>query len=131
MSIPDNSAASSAAASELPAAPLDGIELQPEGAAEHLPNASAEAGPEHLPDASGEAAPEHLSDAPAEASPQPHCLRRPGRLDYHFALAQTGVPAAFAQTVQRRVPKPVLPPALLRQRPKGARNRVTRAVEAD
>jgi hypothetical protein len=45
-------------------------------------------------------------------------LRAPwgGRLDYHFALAETGVPAAFAQTVRRKAPKPVLPPVLLRQR---------------
>jgi hypothetical protein len=40
MSILDNPTAPPAAASEPPAAPLDGIELQPEGAAQHLPNAS-------------------------------------------------------------------------------------------
>src|SRR5919204_3701751 len=57
MSMLDNSTASSAAASEPAAAPLVGIELQPEGAAEHLADASAEA------------ALEHQSDTPTEYSP--------------------------------------------------------------
>jgi len=62
----DNSTVSSAAASEPPAAPLDGIELQAEGAAQHLPNGSPEAAAEHLPNGSPEAAAEQLPEASAE-----------------------------------------------------------------
>jgi hypothetical protein len=69
MSALDNPAAASAPASEAPAAPLDGIELQPEGAAQHLPNGSPEAAAEHFPDASAEPPPEHLLDAAVEVSP--------------------------------------------------------------
>ena len=45
MSILDNPTAPPAAASELPAAPLDGIEIAAQGAAEHLPDVPAEASP--------------------------------------------------------------------------------------
>jgi hypothetical protein len=120
MSFPDTLSAVPAAASEPPAAPLDGIELQPEGAAEHLPSASAEAAPEHLP------------DAPAETSPA--------------AAAPNSALSASAVSEEAPAAAPVLEPSAAQKprgrpfvpgqsgnpngRPKGARNRVTRAVEA-
>jgi len=67
----DNSTVSSAAASEPPAAPLDGIELQAEGAAQHLPNGSPEAAAEQLPEASAEPASEHLPMLQWKFRPQP------------------------------------------------------------
>ena len=109
MTILDNPAA----ASEPPAAPLDGIELQPEGAAQHLPSASAESAPEHLPDAPAEASASAAApkEAPAaapvlEPSAEQSAQKQRGR---PFEPGQSGNPNG---------------------RPKGARNRVTRAIEA-
>jgi hypothetical protein len=119
----DNSTASCAAASEPAAAPLDGIELQPEAAAEHLPNASAEAAPEHLPDApaqasSSAAAPNSALSAPAVGEEAP-------------AAAPVLEPSA-EQPAQKTRGRPFVPgqSGNPNGRPKGARNRVTRAVEA-
>jgi len=135
MGMLDNSTASSAAASEPPAAPIVGVELQPEGAAEHLADALAEGAPEHLPNASAEADPERLSDAPAENSPS--------------AAAPNSAPSAPDARERAPAAAPVLEPSAEQSahkqrgrpfepgksgnpngRPKGARNRVTRAVEA-
>jgi hypothetical protein len=124
MSILDNPAA----ASEPPAAPLDGAELQPEGAAQHLPNASAE-------DAPAEANPEHLADAPAEASPSAaaltSALSAPAAGQEAPAAAPVLEPSA-AQSAQKQRGRPFVPghSGNPNGRPKGARNRVTRAVEA-
>jgi hypothetical protein len=131
MTILDNATASSAAASEPRAAPFDGVELQPEGAAEHLADASAEAAPEHLTDASAEAIPEPLPEAPAGTSPS---ASRP-----NSALSGEEAPAAAPvldcsaeHTAQRQRGRPFQPgqSGNPNGRPKGARNRVTRAVEA-
>src|SRR5690348_16356003 len=69
MTMLDNPTAPPAAASEPPAAPLDGIELQPEGAAQHLPSASAEGASEHLPDAAAEASPSAAAPTSALSAP--------------------------------------------------------------
>jgi Family of unknown function (DUF5681) len=107
---------------EPPAVPLDGIELQPEGVTEHLASASAEAAAEHLADAPeaspAAAAPNSALSAPAtgeeaaaaalvfEPCDEPSAKKQRGR---PFEPGQSGNPNG---------------------RPKGARNRVTRAVEA-
>jgi hypothetical protein len=135
MSMLDNSTASSAAASEPPAPPLDGIELQPEGAAEHLADASAEAAPEHLPNASAEAAPEPLPEAPAEASPSAaapnSALSAPAVGEEAPAAAPVLEPSA-EQSARKQRGRPFEPgqSGNPNGRPKGARNLVTRAVEA-
>src|SRR5262245_36205647 len=76
MSILDDPTTPPAANSEPAAAPLDGIELQAEGAAQQLPDASAEAAPEHLPDAPAEAsssaaAPTSVLSVPATGEEAP------------------------------------------------------------
>jgi Family of unknown function (DUF5681) len=135
MTMLDNPTPPPAAASEAPAAPLDGIELQAEGPAQHLPNASAEAAPEHLPDAPAEAAPEHLPDDPAEASPSAaapaSALSAPADGEEAPAAAPVLEPSA-EQSAQKPRGRPFGPgqSGNPNGRPKGARNRVTRAVEA-
>ena len=124
---------SSAAASEAPAAPLDGIESQAERAAEHLPDAPAEAAPEHLPDASAEAAPEHLPDAPAEDSPSAAAPNSALSAPVVGEEAPAAAPEASAgQPAQKPRGRPFEPgqSGNPNGRPKGARNQVTRAVEA-
>jgi len=144
MSMLDNSTASSAAASEPPPPPLDGIELQPEGAAEHLadasaeaalPNASAEAAPSHLPNASPEAAPEHLPNAPAEDSPSaaaPNSASSAPAAGEEAPAAAPVLETSAKQSAQKHRGRPFEPgqSGNPNGRPKGARNRVTRAVEA-
>jgi Family of unknown function (DUF5681) len=123
MSILDNPTAPPAAASEPPAPPLDGIELQAEGAAQHLPNASAEAAAEHLPDAPAEASPS--AAAPTSA------LSAPAGGEEAPAAAPVLEPSA-EQSAQKPRGRPFGPgqSGNPNGRPKGARNRVTRAVEA-
>jgi Family of unknown function (DUF5681) len=123
MTMLDNPTAPPAAASEAPAAPLDGIELQPEGAAQHLPNASAEAAPEHLPDAPAEA-------SPSAAAPN-LALSAPAACEEAPAAAPVLEPSA-EQTAQKQRGRPFEPgqSGNPNGRPKGARNRVTRAIEA-
>ena len=106
----DNPTAPPAAASEPPAAPLDGIELAAQGAAEHLADAPAEASPSGAGSTSASSAPPALEEAP-EAAPvlEPaaeHAAQKRGR---PFEPGQSGNPNG---------------------RPKGARNHVTRVVEA-
>jgi hypothetical protein len=111
MSMLDNSTASSAAASEPAAAPLDGIESEAEGAAEPLPDAPVEASllgtapnPALSASATGE---EGVAATPVlELSGEQSAQKRRGR---PFEPGQSGNPNG---------------------RPKGARNRVTRAIEA-
>jgi hypothetical protein len=118
MTMLDNPTAPPAAASEPPAAPLDGIELQPEGAAPHA-----------------EAVPEHLPDAPAEASPSvaapTSALSAPAVGEEAPAAAPVLDPSA-EQSAQKQRGRPFEPGqnGNPNGRPKGARNRVTRAVEA-
>ena len=123
MSTFDNPAAPLAAASESPAAPLRGIELQAEGAAQHLPSASAEAAPEHLPDDPAEASPS--AAAPTSA------LSAPAGGEEAPAAAPVLEPSA-EQSAQKPRGRPFGPgqSGNPNGRPKGARNRVTRAVEA-
>jgi len=122
MSILDNPTTPSAAASEPSAAPLDGIEIPAAGAAEHLPITSAEA-------------PEHLRDAPAEASPSAaaptSALSAPADGEEAPAGAPLLEPSA-EQSAQKQRGRPFEPgqSGNPNGRPKGARNRVTRAVEA-
>jgi hypothetical protein len=110
MSILDKPTAPPAAASEPPAAPPDGIELQAEGAAQHLPDALAEVSP------SPAAATSALSALPAVEVPAAAAVLKPSaeqsaqkRRGRPFGPGQSGNPSG---------------------RPKGARNRVTRVVEA-
>ena len=110
MSILDNPTAPPAVASELPAAPLDGIELAAQGAAEHLPDAPAEASPSGAGSTSASSPPPALEEAPGAAPvlgpSAEHAAQKRGR---PFEPGQSGNPNG---------------------RPKGARNHVTRAVEA-
>lgn len=110
MSILDNPTAPPAVASELPAAPLDGIELAAPGAAEHLPDAPAEASPSGAGSTSASSAPPALEEAPG-AAPVLEPLAEQGaqKRGRPFEPGQSGNPNG---------------------RPKGARNLVTRAVEA-
>ena len=122
MSIPDDSTAPPPAASEPPSAALDGIELQPEGATDHLTNASAGADPERLP------------DAPAETSPSaaaPDSALAPAGGEEAPAAVPVLEPSA-EQSAQKQRGRPFVPgqSGNPNGRPKGARNRVTRAVEA-
>jgi Family of unknown function (DUF5681) len=110
MSILDNTTAPYVAASEPSAAPLDGIEL---GAAapEHLPCAPAEASPSAAAPDSALSVPATGEEAPAaalvfEPCDEPSAKKQRGR---PFERGQSGNPHG---------------------RPKGARNRATRAVEA-
>jgi hypothetical protein len=123
MTILDNPTPPPAAASEAPAAPLDGIELQAEGAAQHLPSASAEAAPEHLPDDPAEASPS--AAAPTSASSTPAAGEEAP------AAAPVLEPCA-EQSAQKQRGRPFVPGQSGNRngRPKGARNRVTRAVQA-
>jgi Family of unknown function (DUF5681) len=123
MSILDIPPAVPAVASEPPAAPLDGIETPAEGAAEHLSIASAEAAPEHLP------------DAPAEASPS--AAAPTSALSAHAAGEEAPAAAPVLQlsgeqSAQKQRGRPFGPGQSGNPsgRPKGARNRVTQAVEA-
>jgi hypothetical protein len=132
MSMLDNSTASSVAASAPPALPLDGLELQPEGAAEHLTDASAEAAPEHLPNASAEADPEHFSDAPAEGSPSANSASSAPDAGEEAPAAAPVLEPSAEQSAQKQRGRPFEPgqSGNPNGRPKGARNRVTRAIEA-
>jgi Family of unknown function (DUF5681) len=123
MSMLDNSTASCAAASEPAAAPLDGIELQPEGATQQRPNASTEAAPEHLPDAPAEA-------PPSAAAPN-STLSAPAVGEEAPEAAPVLEPSA-EQPARKTRGRPFVPghSGNPNGRPKGARNRVTRAVEA-
>lgn len=122
MTILDNAMAPPAAASEPSAAPLDGIELQAEGAARHLPNASAEAAPEHLPDTPAEA-------SPSAAAPTSALSALAGGEEAP-AAATVLEPSAEQSAKQRGRPFEPGQSGNPNGRPKGARNRVTRAVEA-
>ena len=123
MSSFDNPTAPPAAAPEPPAAPLDGIESPVEGGAEHLPRASTEAAPEHLPDAPVEASPS--AAAPTSA------LSAPAAGEGAPAAAPVLEPSA-EQSAQKQRGRPFEPgrSGNPNGRPKGARNHVTRAVEA-
>jgi hypothetical protein len=124
---------SSAAASEAPAAPLDGIESQAEGTAEHLPEALAEAASEPLSNASAESAPEHLPDAPAEDSPSAAAPNSTLSAPVVGEEAPAAAPEASAeQPAQKPRGRPFEPgqSGNPNGRPKGARDQVTRAVEA-
>jgi hypothetical protein len=123
MSILDTPPAVPAVASEPPAAPLDGIEIPAEGAAAHLSIASAEAAPEHLPDVPAEAslsaaAPTSALSAPAAGEEAP--------------AAAPVLQLSGEQSAQKPRGRPFGPgqSGNPNGRPKGARNRVTRAVEA-
>jgi Family of unknown function (DUF5681) len=123
MSSLDNPTAPPAAAPEPPAAPLDGIESPAEGGAEHLPSASAEAASEHLPDAPVEASPS--AAAPTSA------LSAPAAGEGAPAAAPVLEPSA-EQSAQKQRGRPFEPgqSGNPNGRPKGARNLVTRVVEA-
>jgi Family of unknown function (DUF5681) len=123
MTILDNPTPPPAAASEAPAAPLDGIELQAEGAAQHLPSASAEAAPKHLPD-------DPAGASPSAAAPN-SALSAPTVGEEAPAAAPVLEPSA-EQSAQKQRGRPFEPgqSGNPNGRPKGARNRVTRAVEA-
>jgi Family of unknown function (DUF5681) len=123
MTMLDNPTTPSGAASESLAAPLDGIESPAEGAAEHIPNTSAEAAPEHLPDAPAEA-------SPSAAAPN-SALAAPAAGEEAPAAAPVLEPSA-EQSAQKQRGPPFEPgqSGNPNGRPKGARNRVTRAVEA-
>jgi Family of unknown function (DUF5681) len=109
--------------SEPPAAPLDGIESPAEGAAEHLPSASAEAASDHLPDAAAEA-------SPSAAAPN-SALSAPAGGEEAPAAAPV-LDLSGEQSAQKQRGRPFEPgqSGNPNGRPKGARNRVTRAVEA-
>jgi hypothetical protein len=104
----DNPTAPPAAASELPAAPLDGIEIPSEGAAEHLPEVPAEG-----------AAAARISALPAAPAN-----------DEAAAAATDSGSAENSREKQRGRPFEPGQSGNPNGRPKGARNRVTRAVEA-
>jgi len=100
-----------------------------------LPSASVEASPEHLLDASAEAAPEYLPDAPAEASPStaaPTSALSAPATGEEAPAAATGFEPPAEQSAQKPRGRPFEPgqSGNPNGRPKGARNRVTRAVEA-
>jgi Family of unknown function (DUF5681) len=123
MSTFDNPTAPLAAASESSAAPLDGTELRPEGAAQHLPSASAEAASEHLP------------DAPPETSPSaaaPNSALSASAVSEEAPAAAPVLEPSAEQSAQKPRGRPFVPgqSGNPNGRPKGARNRVTRAVEA-
>jgi hypothetical protein len=138
---------SSAAVSEAPSAPLDGIESQAEGAAEHLPNGSPEAAPENLPNGSPETAAEHFPDASAETASE-HLPDAAVEVS-HSAASSNSALSASAAGEEASAAEPVLEPSTEQSarkqrgrpfkpgqsgnpngRPKGTRNVVTRAVEA-
>jgi hypothetical protein len=115
--------ASSAAASEAAAAPLDGIELQPETAPEHLPDASAEPLSKDLPDAAVEVSPSAASQnsalsasAAGEEAPAAESVLEPST--EQSAQKQRGRRLSQGKVVIQTAA------------PKGARKVVTRAVEA-
>jgi|SRR6516164_1194919 len=135
MSTLENSTAPSAAASEPPAAVLGRIEPQPEGAAEHLADASADAAPEHLPNAPAKAATGHLPEAPAEASPSaaaPNSALSASGVGEEATAAAPVLEPYDEQSAQKQRGRPFEPgqSGNPNGRPKGARNKVTRAIEA-
>jgi hypothetical protein len=106
----DNPTAAPGAASELPGAPLDGIELAAQGAAEHLADAPAEASPSGAGSTSASSAPPALEEAPGAAPVlEPLAEQAAQKRGRPFEPGQSGNPNG---------------------RPKGARNQVTRALEA-
>lgn len=123
MSMLDKSMVSFAADSDPPALPLDGIELQSEGAAEHLSDVWAEAAPEHQPDATAEAscsagAPNLVFSAPASGE--------------EARAAEPALEPSAEQPAQKQRGRPFKPgqSGNPNGRPKGARNLTTRVVEA-
>jgi hypothetical protein len=106
----DNPTAAPGAASELPGAPLDGIELAAQGAAEHLLAAPAEVSPSGARSTPALSPPPALEQAP-EAAPvlEPSGERSAQKRGRPFEPGQSGNPTG---------------------RPKGVRNYVTQAVEA-
>jgi hypothetical protein len=89
----DNPTAAPGAASELLAAPLDGIELAAPGGAEHLPAASAEASPSGAVSTSALSPPPALAEAP-EAAPvlEPSGERSAQKRGRPFEPGQSGNP---------------------------------------
>jgi hypothetical protein len=110
MSILDNPTAPPAAVLKPPATPLDGIELPAQGAAGDLPDAPAEASPSAAGSNSALSAPPGVEEAPG-ATPvlEPSAEQSAQKRGRPFESGQSGNPNG---------------------RPKGARNRVTQAVEA-
>jgi hypothetical protein len=104
----DNPTAAPGAASELPGAPLDGIELAAQGAAEHLADAPAEG-----------AAAARISALPAAPAN-----------DEAAAAATDSGSAENSREKQRGRPFEPGQSGNPNGRPKGARNQVTRVVEA-
>jgi hypothetical protein len=106
----DNPTAPSAASSELPGAPLDGIELAAQGAAEHLLAAPAETSPSGASSTPALSPPPALEEAPGAAPVlEPAGERSAQKRGRPFEPGQSGNPTG---------------------RPKGVRNHVTQAVEA-
>ena len=135
---------SSAAVSEAPSAPLDGIESQAEGAAEHLPNGSPEAAPEHLfAGNSRRTLPRRFGRNSFRTPPRRSsgsfalsCLAKFGIVRFRrwrrSAGGRTGFGTSTEQSAQKQRGRPFKPgqSGNPNGRPKGARNVVTRAVEA-
>jgi hypothetical protein len=110
MSILDNPTAPATAVLQPPATPLDGIELAAQSAAEHLPDGPAEASASAAGSTSALSAPPGVEEARGAGSVlEPSAEQSAQKRGRPFELGQSGNPNG---------------------RPKGARNRVTQAVEA-
>jgi hypothetical protein len=110
----DSRMAPPAAPSEPPAAPLDGIEFPAEGVAERLPDVLAEVAP--AGPTSALSAPSAIEPSAVEEEPAAAPVLEPSA--EHSAQKQRGRPFNPGQSGNPN------------GRPKGSRNRVTRAVEA-